>query len=71
MALEFLPNDEIRRVPAKTDVEPGAISMEIEGDGSGNFDKALDAVFAKDLATPWRLPCPPTGRRMRCCTFCR
>ncbi len=51
MALEFLPNDEIRRVPAKTDVEPGAISMEIEGDGSGNFDKALDAVFAKDLAT--------------------
>ena len=51
MALEFLPNDEIRRVPAKTDVEPGAISVEIEGDGSGNFDKALDAVFAKDLAT--------------------
>ena len=51
MALEFLPNDEIRRVPAKTDVDPGAISVEIEGDGSGNFDKALDAVFAKDLAT--------------------
>lgn len=51
MALEFLPNDEIRRVPAKTDVDPGAISVEIKGDGSGNFDKALDAVFAKDLAT--------------------
>lgn len=51
MALEFLPNDEIRRVPAKTDVDPGAISVEIEGDGSGNFDKALDTVFAKDLAT--------------------
>jgi TonB family protein len=51
MALEFLPNDEIRRVPAKTDVDPGAISMEIEGDGNGNFDKALDVVFAKDLAT--------------------
>lgn len=51
MALEFLPNDEIRRVPAKTELEPGAISMEIEGDGSGNFDRALDAVFAKDLAT--------------------
>jgi TonB family protein len=51
MALEFLPDDEIRRVPAKTEVEPGAISMEIEGDGSGNFDKAIDAVFAKDLAT--------------------
>ena len=50
MALEFLPNDAIRRVPAKTDVDPGAISLEIEGDGSGNFDKALDAVFAKDLA---------------------
>ena len=51
MALEFLPNDEIRRVPAKTEQEPGVISMEIEGDGSGNFDKALDTVFAKDLAT--------------------
>jgi TonB family protein len=59
MALEFLPNDEIRRVPAKTDLEPGAISVEIEGDGSGNFDKALDAVFAKDLATlaPSLPPC--------------
>ena len=50
MALEFLPNDEIRRIPAKTEVDPGTIAMEIEGDGSGNFDKALDAVFAKDLA---------------------
>lgn len=50
MALEFLPNDEIRRVPAKTELDPGVISMEIEGDGSGNFDKALDAVFVKDLA---------------------
>lgn len=51
MALEFLPNDEIRRVPAKTEQDSGAISMQIEGDGSGNFDHALDAVFAKDLAT--------------------
>src|SRR5215472_10113748 len=51
MALEFLPNDEIRRVPAKTEQDPGAISMEIDGDGSGNFDKALDAVFANDLAS--------------------
>jgi TonB family protein len=51
MALEFLPNDEIRRVAAKTELDPGAIRMEIEGDGSGNFDHALDAVFAKDLAT--------------------
>jgi TonB family protein len=51
MALEFLPNDEIRRVPAKTEQDPGAISVVIEGDGSGNFDRALDAVFAKDLAT--------------------
>ena len=50
MALEFLPNDEIRRVPAKTELDPGRISVEIEGDGSGNFDKALNAVFAKDLA---------------------
>ncbi len=51
MALEFLPNDEIRRVPAKTELDPGTISMEIQGDGNGNFDKAIDAVFAKDLAT--------------------
>ena len=51
MALEFLPNDEVRRVPAKTELDPGAISLEIQGDGSGNFDKALEAVFAKDLAT--------------------
>ncbi|HEX5282730.1 MAG TPA: energy transducer TonB [Bryocella sp.] len=51
MALEFLPNDEIRRVPAKTQQDPGAISMEIAGNGSGNYDRALDAVFAKDLAT--------------------
>lgn len=51
MALEFLPNDEIRRVPAKTEQDPGAITMQIEGDGTGNFDRALDAVFAKDLAT--------------------
>jgi TonB family protein len=51
MALEFMPNDEIRRVPAKTEQDPGAISMKIQGDGSGNFDRALDVVFAKDLAT--------------------
>lgn len=51
MALEFLPNDEIRRVPAKTQQEAGAISLKIEGDGTGNFDKALDRVFARDLAS--------------------
>lgn len=51
MALEFLSNDEIRRVPAKTEQDSGAISLEIEGDGSGNFDKALSAVFANDLAS--------------------
>jgi TonB family protein len=51
MALEFLPNDEIRRVPAKTEQDAGAISMEIAGNGSGNYDRALNAVFAKDLAT--------------------
>ncbi len=51
MALEFLPNDEMRRVPAKTDEAPGVISVEIDGDGTGNFEKALDTVFAKDLAT--------------------
>lgn len=51
MGLEFLPNEEIRRVPARTEQEPGAISLTIEGDGTGNFDKALDRVFAKDLAS--------------------
>lgn len=51
MALEFLPNDEIRRVPAKTEQDPGEISLEIQGDPSGNFDRAVDAVFVKDLAT--------------------
>ncbi|HZQ43759.1 MAG TPA: energy transducer TonB [Acidobacteriaceae bacterium] len=50
MALEFLPNDEIRRVPAKTEQDSGAISMEIAGNGSGNFDRALDVVFARNLA---------------------
>jgi TonB family protein len=51
MALEFLPDDEIRRIPAKTEQAPGEISLEIQGDGSGNFDKALNAVFANDLAS--------------------
>jgi TonB family protein len=51
MALEFLPDDEIRRIPAKTDQVPGAMSLEIQGDGSGNFDKAINAVFASDLAS--------------------
>jgi TonB family protein len=51
MALEFLPDDEMRRVPAKTEQAAGAISLKIEGDGTGNFDNALNRVFANDLAS--------------------
>ena len=51
MALEYLTDEEIRRVQAKTEQEPGATSLNIEGDGTGNFDKALDRVFANDLAS--------------------
>ena len=51
MALEFLPNDEIRRVPAKTEQDNGAITLEIQADATGNYDKALNTVFANDLAS--------------------
>lgn len=51
MALEFLPDDEIRRVPAKTDQDPGAITVEIQADARGSYDRALNAIFAKDLAS--------------------
>ena len=51
MALEFLPNDEIRRVPAKTEQDPGAITVEVQADSTGSYDHALNAIFASDLAS--------------------
>jgi TonB family protein len=51
MALEFLPDDEIRRVPARTDQDAGALTLEIQADASGSYDQALKAVFASDLAS--------------------
>lgn len=51
MALEFLPDDEIRRVPAKTEQDPGAITLQIQADPSGSYDHALNAIFASDLAS--------------------
>lgn len=51
MALEFLPNDEMRRVPAKTEQDNGAITLEIQADSTGSYDKALNAIFASDLAS--------------------
>lgn len=51
MALEFLPNDEIRRVPAKTEQDNGAITLEIQSDATGGYDKALNTIFASDLAS--------------------
>jgi TonB family protein len=51
MALEFLPDDEMRRIPAKTEQDNGAITLEIRADSAGSYDKALNAVFASDLAS--------------------
>jgi TonB family protein len=51
MALEFLPDDEIRRVPARTDQDNGALTLEIQADSTGSYDKALNAIFATDLAS--------------------
>lgn len=51
MALEFLPNDEMRRIPAKTEQDNGAITLEIQADSAGSYDKALNAIFASDLAS--------------------
>lgn len=50
MALVFMPNDEIRRVAAKTDQYTGAVRLEIQADASGDYSKALDNIFASDLA---------------------
>lgn len=50
MALVFLPNEQIRRVAAKTDQYSGAIRLEIQGDASGDYGKALETIFASDLA---------------------
>ena len=49
MALVFMPNDEIRRVAARTDQYTGAIRLEVQADASGDFGRALDNIFASDL----------------------
>jgi TonB family protein len=50
MALVFLPDEQIRRVAARTDQYTGAIRLEIQGDTSGDYGKALETIFASDLA---------------------
>lgn len=50
MALVFLPDEEIRRVAAKTEQYTGAVRLEVEGDGTGDYSRALDMIFASDLA---------------------
>jgi TonB family protein len=40
----------MRRIPAKTDQDNGAITLEVQPDASGSYDQALNAIFAKDLA---------------------
>jgi TonB family protein len=51
MALEFLPDDQMRRIPAKTDQDNGAMTLEVQPDANGSYDQALSAIFANDLAT--------------------
>ena len=49
MALVFMPNDQIRRVAAKTGQYNGDVRVEIDGDATGDYTRALDAIFASDL----------------------
>ena len=50
MALVFLPDEQMRRVAARTEQYTGAIRLEIQGDGTGDYGKALESIFASDLA---------------------
>lgn len=50
MALVFLPDDQMRRVAAKTERYTGAVHLEIQGDGTGDYSKALETIFASDLS---------------------
>lgn len=50
MALVFLPDEQMRRVAARTDQYTGSIHLEIQGDGTGDYSKALESIFASDLA---------------------
>lgn len=49
MALEFVSTDTIERVPAKARHYNGRMRLEIESDASGDYSKALDAIFTSDL----------------------
>lgn len=49
MALEFVSADTIRRVPAKARRYKGKMRLEIEGEANGDYGKALDAIFTRDL----------------------
>jgi TonB family protein len=51
MALEFVSKDTIQRVPAKAENYKGKLTLEIESDASGNYDKALNAIFTSDLTS--------------------
>jgi len=51
MALEFVSTDTIQRVPAKAEHYNGKMRLEIASDGSGDYSKALDAIFTSDLTS--------------------
>jgi TonB family protein len=50
-ALEFVSTDTIQRVPAKAKGYSGKVRLEIESDASGDYGKALAAIFTSDLTT--------------------
>jgi len=51
MALEFVSTDTIQRVPAKAEHYNGKMRLEIATDASGDYGKALDAIFTSDLTS--------------------
>jgi TonB family protein len=51
MALEFMSPDTIQRVPAKAGLYDGKMKLEIASDASGDYGKALDAIFTSDLTS--------------------
>jgi TonB family protein len=52
MALEFAPDGKMKQVQLKTKNYSGQITIEVKGNPSGSdFGKALDAIFAPDLAS--------------------
>src|ERR1700735_5494573 len=51
MVLEFDAKDNVKRVPLKTKDYNGGITLDISGGPGTDFAKALDAIFAPDLAS--------------------